>query len=1111
MPRAKVALNGFSQAPDEHGGQPRVARLINARMGAVDRVEKSPGTIAMPTAVAPDATLVPVAYGLTPSQIPFVVSRHNRSIQNGARVLAAEHGASGSFWVDPDESKSFITWDEAARSEPIFTSEQYSYNSPGVMDLGTGDYVVVAEGLRQFAGYGVGTFLDSDLQWALVTGGDMKVKAKGFKAPSTPINQRVYPVTAGPYVVAWVNLNTIGIFGFQYESPMGLVQLAFVTTGGPALGAGTQIDASYDWATERLIIVGPSAQYWWLDTSSWALLQSGAFVFTPINGTMGCSVTSGITTGLVQVAYRSSATNWMHAAYIFTDSSVTQVSAPTLIYISTNALTASPSFAPWRAGVKSWANSGWLRPEGAMVTIYHEPLTTDAVVCTSATLAVRSNGVVDRICFHSFGSHPASKPYYRQWDATPLIPVASLWCYQGSGRTMRGAVHLTEGSTAFTENPWAGNSNYPRATHWAFRGAQPGPAPLERSTGAVNAPIATTSGLGGKAGILTAMCVNRYADANADAVNVYLVTHAFADQILGKIDRFLPDILQQAHGNDSTIFATSNPDQYNGQVSCPGAQYLPRNPIITHPAAGSTPAAGKYLYVTVREWIDSAGNVYRSPPSDPVSITNATAGTNLVSVYDDPWENRNLGGNVQFNGAMIKVYRTTNNGTVFYNINGSDGVFLPSGMIATPVTDAVDDAGLIRNEILYTQGERGGNSGMLEWWGPPPCRSLWRGSDRMIAGGLENEHRVQLSNLFYDGEQISWPENPAYYVQMAGIVNAVSALDTYYLAFCSDGIYLITGQGPDSFGVGTFDTPRKLTERITAPTWRSIVETPEGIMFQAFDGQIYIVQRGTFQVIQKSQAIHDSVGRAPSSIASPSLAGQPDVYDPTNWVMGAVYDSFENEVWFFQQQENAWVYQLDYGAWREEVSIATMGKYAIGAGLTRVVSAGTSEPTMVVATIRTASSIPTGYRIARRSDTDTLGDYLGSCRFMTLTTNDIDLVHGRLKRIWVRTTVATDQGTPNFIASKISVWYDGKLRNLSADDTGAFTPSGYEVNSNFLELEHAPARQKCNQFRFAWSDNPLGVGNRERASHVISLDVEYEPAASGRGSIRYNPGTGRMT
>jgi hypothetical protein len=444
MPRAKVALNGFSQAPDEHGGQPRVARLVNARMGAVDRIEKSPGSIAMPIDVAPDTTLVPVAYGITPSQIPFVVSRHNASVQNGARVLAARHDVSGSTWVDPDESKSFITWDEAARVEPIFTSEQYSYNSPGVMDLGTGDYVVVAEGLRQYAGYGVGTFLDSDLQWALVTGGDMKVKARGFRAPSTPINQRVYPVTAGPYVIAWINLNTIGIFGFQYLSPMGLVQLATVTTGGLALGAGTQIDASYDPIYERLLIVGPASQYWWLNTSSWALLQSGAFVFTPIPGTMGCSVTSGITVGLVQVAYRSGATNWMHAAYVFTDSSVTQTSAPTLIYVSLNAV-GGPNFAPWRAGVTSWANSWWQRPEGAMITIYHEPIVTDDPGCTSATLAVRSNGVVDRICFHSFGSHPASKPYYRQWDGTPLIPVASLWCYQGFGRSIRGAVHLTLG------------------------------------------------------------------------------------------------------------------------------------------------------------------------------------------------------------------------------------------------------------------------------------------------------------------------------------------------------------------------------------------------------------------------------------------------------------------------------------------------------------------------------------------------------------------------------------------------------------------------------------------------------------------------------------------
>ena len=1111
MPRVPIALGGYSQVPDEHGGPPRVARLINARLDAPNRIAKTPGTVAISTTQAPSGTMVPLSYGVTPSGVSFCVSKMSPAIQKGARLFAAESTGATTTWVSSESGMPFVGYDEAARVEPIFTDPNHSYNAPGIMDLGDGDYVVVAEALTFFAGSGGGTFLSSVLSWALVSGGDLRVKTRGNYDVGLPAGDRIYPVTAGPYVVCWTDLGNLGVY--RFDRTLGELVEALVLPYGSAIWAsGSQIDASYDPVQGRLFVAGPQSNWWWIDTTSWTVVQDGNFVFSPVLGTIGVSVCSYITPGQLYVVYRSSTTQWMAATFIIDDTTgLTSVGSSTLIYTAANDVSGDPGYVKWRAGVTAFANAAWYY-EGAVVAVYDEPLTTDDPTCSGTILILRTDATVRRQVMSMHASFPASKPYVRAWDGTPIIPMSQIWAYQTQGRTLRGAVHLAEGQTVDSR----ASDVYARATHHAFRAAQPGPTPTERLVGAVNSVVFSAIGVNGKQGYLTALTCQKHAGVDSSSVDVYLVSHCFGDTLVGTGE--LPDALQQAQGNDATIFATANPGQFNGRVEIPGAQYPPRNPKLTHVGTGTTPAAGTYLYVVVREWKDTFGNVYRSPISDPVQIVKAAGGTTQIDCYDDPWENGLIAAfSYGHPGSVTKVFRTAASGSVFYNVSGIDGLVTPGvAATSTQLIDATPDSTLISGEILYTQGASGGNSGLLDWWGPPPCRCLWTGIDRQIAGGLENEHRIQFSNLFFTGEQISWPEDPAFYVMLPEPVTAVAALDTYWLAFTSSSIYLITGQGPDPMGVGSFDAPRKISSNVGARSWRSLVETPEGIMFQAGDGQVYVVQRGSFQVALKSGPVRDSIALDASTNASPSIAGAGDTADPTNWIVGAVYDSFADEAWFLNRSSNAWVYSTGLDSWREEVSTATASQLGYHAGLTKSVSTstGTYEGP---AFARVISSTPTGYRVARRSDTGTYTDFLSGARYMSLISNDIELSHGRLSRIWVRLHREIDEATPRYGISRVSVWFDG-LRNTSAPDEFHYlsptTVTVPDVN-RFVDLETDTARQKCNQFRVAWSDYPTTVvpgiapSTLNLAAYVIGFDVEV--TQTKERAVRYSTGIGRTT
>jgi hypothetical protein len=1101
-------MSGFSQVPDEHGGPPRIARLVNARVDAPNRISKSPGTTVTPSLLNDGTTLrAPIAYAVTPAGTSIVVDRKLDNGTMGTPVYALESTGWQKSAITGSQS---IEIDEAPRTELIFSDADYSYGHPGIVDLGDGDYLAFADAQRIVYNEPAFIGLDSEVHWALLSGTDLQVKLRGsvvYGQPTTGGDGR-YPMACGKFVCMWYGPWNIGIYEFVRAT--GTLTLRFSCAFSASTYVnGMQFDCAYDVAQNRILVAGPSNWYFWVNPSNWTLVHGGTTmtgVTTVATGTLGISIADVNGNGTTYVVWRYNATDWYRSICTVTDAGWTNTVAPLLIHSSANSL--AGAVVPQQAKVTAWSDLSLTTPHGALVVIYDRPYASGHTSTQGVLLRIFNTGAVvgsNTAGFEFFGSVPASKPVpvVVSSNGAQLSVIGRCWAYPTSDRTLRSAMFLSESKRAYVSDISATDKLYPRLTGVAFRAAEPYPAATFILTGGTNPVVRTENGVRGKAGWLTMLMAS--VDATQTQTAVYLVSQCDGSVIDTVVGTLLPDILQTANAGGVTLIASAVPSQFGTRLEMAGSQYTPRKPVITVNAVGTIPA-GTYVYVSVRKWIDSTGAVMRSAVSEPVSITSTVAGSFNVRIMDDPWECRQInntstaGYSDLLPGTMTEIYRTANAGSVFYLVASEP---TPGAqLLGNLLNDTTLDAALISSEILYTQGASGGNSGTLDWWGVPPCRCIWSGFNRVIVGGLENPRRVQLSNLFFPGESISFPSNAAFWIDCPEEITAVACIDQAWLAFSASSVYAFNGSGPDSFGTGTFGDLTRLPSSCGAKSWRSLVETSLGIFFQGPDARIYLVQRGSLQIIEVSQPIRDSIGRAPTAVNG-YQAGTADVPDPTYWVVGATYDRAANEVWFIDNLSRSWVYQIDQSVWREETSTAENGKTRIHAGTIRV---GTYEGPVFI----TRDTTTVGHRCSRQSDSNTMTDRNGAARFMGISTNDIDIVHGRIRRAWVKLQTHLGGTTPVFIPSKLHLWFDGLRRDASPDESRAYSMDLSAVTTRIMDQEFCPARQKCNQVRITWADEPPTA--REHISNtVLGIDLELEQSPKARGSIRYAGGTNRGT
>jgi len=319
----------------------------------------------------------------------------------------------------------------------------------------------------------------------------------------------------------------------------------------------------------------------------------------------------------------------------------------------------------------------------------------------------------------------------------------------------------------------------------------------------------------------------------------------------------------------ATQFAGGVLTEFNGYCEESDFSNTPVIISITGSAGGSLTTSSTYLYVAVYEWIDLAGRRHRSSPSDPFTFLSSTNTKATLLVAP-------LISQARFGPSVLHVYRSLPGQSTFHRVTPNIGAPLAqSGAATISYVDSMSDANAAVNEFVYTDG------GVLPNEPAPPCTFMCVNDGRVWVGGQLDRCRITSSKLLVDGEPTQFTDADQFNVFLPDDNTGLAAIDGTVVAFARDGIYLVTGDGPNDQGVGEFSPPRKLPSDQGCIDWRSIVETSIGIFFQSKRG-IHLLPRGFNTPVFVGLDIQDTL-RAFPVVMSATL-----VTSPANRVAGTL-------------------------------------------------------------------------------------------------------------------------------------------------------------------------------------------------------------------------------
>ena len=303
---------------------------------------------------------------------------------------------------------------------------------------------------------------------------------------------------------------------------------------------------------------------------------------------------------------------------------------------------------------------------------------------------------------------------------------------------------------------------------------------------------------------------------------------------------------------------------------------IPRLNAVVSAVAGVT--NGAYKYVLQYRYTDETGAVTwsRTSPVEPASPAllqvNMTASAPSVSSKD-----QRFGLGAQTSARIsLEMYRTKAGGTQYYLCASSSAgtpfsglatqvLVLGSGRLYT-VTDNMSDTVLASQPLLFRQPGTP-NSG-LDRYPPPAGNVLCQHRDRLFTVDASGT-RVCYSSFFVDGET-AW-YNPAFSFFVhggSGRITAMTSMDGRLFIFKRDGIWVVDGDGPGEGGVigNEFSPPQRLASEYGCVDHRSVVVTPDGIMYRSLRG-IEQIDRG-LRVKWLGERVFVTANNYPSTLAS---------------------------------------------------------------------------------------------------------------------------------------------------------------------------------------------------------------------------------------------------
>lgn len=266
-----------------------------------------------------------------------------------------------------------------------------------------------------------------------------------------------------------------------------------------------------------------------------------------------------------------------------------------------------------------------------------------------------------------------------------------------------------------------------------------------------------------------------------------------------------------------------------------GFQVWPEDIGVETNTTGGSIGAGTYYYVFTYEWTDAQGNLQRSAPSIPVSITT-TGSTSSNNIYVPTLR---LTGKLDPNGVRIVGYRWSTAQQVYYQFTS-----ITQPAISEPYSDEglfidrLSDASILGQTLLYTTG------GTVENIAPPASIASALFNNRLWLIDAEDRNLLWYSKQVIEATPVEMSDLFTIYVApttgaqgSTGDMTALSAMDDKLIIFKKDAIYYINGTGPDNTGANSgYSDAIFITAAVGCANPASIVLQPAGIMFQSDKG-----------------------------------------------------------------------------------------------------------------------------------------------------------------------------------------------------------------------------------------------------------------------------------
>ena len=259
--------------------------------------------------------------------------------------------------------------------------------------------------------------------------------------------------------------------------------------------------------------------------------------------------------------------------------------------------------------------------------------------------------------------------------------------------------------------------------------------------------------------------------------------------------------------------------------------------IITAGTTGTTTgfmSNGNYGYIALYKWTDNYGQEHRSVPSIGIEATLSGGGSTQFQNIIVPTLRVTAKSDV-----VIELYRTEDNGSIYYLCSSTTTPTANNKTTDTVTIKAtISDADLISREVLYTTG------GVLENTQCPAAKhiAVHTASDRIFA--VVGRSLLQYSKIRNDGFPVEWNDSLLITTDpIGGAVTATAAMDEKQVIFCADGIFYVSGDGPNNLGEqNTFVKPERVSTEIGCTEPSSIVLIQQGLLFKSRKG-IYLLTR----------------------------------------------------------------------------------------------------------------------------------------------------------------------------------------------------------------------------------------------------------------------------